>query len=135
MTRETSTETFRQITEEGLLTKLRQQVYEIIVKHGPMTAHELVAKGQEIFNTTNPMDSWHQRLSEMERSSVIRTNGKRPCKITGRLVYEWESTNNLPIKTESKKKAKRPKKLDQHILFHHGLTVREYRRKTGGKTR
>jgi len=94
MTRETSIEVFRQIKDEGLLSDLRQQVYEVVFNFGPLTNSEAAKFMRCQKNLTSG------RMTELRDLGVIRETGKRLCKITGRKVLGWEITGELPIKRE-----------------------------------
>ncbi len=94
--RDTSLATYRAIQQQGLLSRMRWVVYNTLFSHGPLTSreldHRLSAGGK-----SEDRPSYHKRLSELERLGVIRTVGKRPCGITGRTVYAWDVTSQLPV--------------------------------------
>jgi predicted transcriptional regulator len=94
--RQTSVDVYRQIRDEGLLSKQRWRVFEVLHTHGPMTATEAwkVLGGSRV--TVSP------RFKELEVRGVIRVNRIRPCTVTGRSVIEWAITGELP--TEPKKR-------------------------------
>ena len=99
MVRDTSIEVYQQIRDEGLLSKVRFSVYSCVFKFGPITQGEVKKKLNMDSNTATP------RFAELKTQGVITEVGKRPCKITGRTVYEWDVTNKLP-KPLPKKKTK-----------------------------
>lgn len=102
MTRETSIETYNQIKNEGLLSKLRFEVYEALFLNGPMTCRELMIyvqnkKGESFIVAGG---SYSTRLSEMYRMGVVTETRMRPCKESGRNAIEWMITSKLPGKME-----------------------------------
>lgn len=108
-TRHTSSDVYHQIKEEGLLSKMRFQVYEALQKmSGPATA-------REIFATMNVDKMEPTRLTELRNWGVIKESGTRECKITGRIVIQWEITGNLP--TEPVKKKGRPKGFKNAVKY------------------
>lgn len=102
MIRQTSIEIYRQIESEGLLNKLRWETYKALFHYGPATQHELC----RIMKSEAQDRSIMPRFAELEKMGVIYITQERPCKITGRIVYEYDVTNNLPIKIKKQKKFK-----------------------------
>lgn len=100
MTRETSAAVYKQIEEEGLLSRLRFEVYSAIFKHGPITQGECWKDhfSHQQRHTVAP------RFAELEARGVIKTVGQRPCGVTGRMTLAWDVTTNLP---------KEPKKIEK----------------------
>ena len=91
--RSTSAEAYHAIIEEGLLSKLRAQVYKTLYHNGPMTANELV----KILNHNNKNHGvYASRLSELRRLGVVQELGTQMCSITHRNVILWDVTANLP---------------------------------------
>lgn len=106
MKRETSIETYNKIKEEGLLSKLRFDVYEFLFNHGPMTCRELMMamqtkRGRHFVVAGSSLST---RFSELERMGVVKETQVRPCKETGRSAIEWDVTSKIPIKLEKEKK-------------------------------
>lgn len=96
MIRDTSIQTYREITENGLLSKRRFDVYDVLFHHGPLTqteVHAIVAK-----NTKISIRSITPRFSELERMGVIREVDRKICSVTGRQCIRWDVTSKLPIK-------------------------------------
>jgi hypothetical protein len=111
--RQTSIDTYYQIRDEGLLSRMRFRVYGHLFHNGPMTSreldHSMAAEGET-------RTSYHKRLSELERLKVVQTLGTRKCKITGRTSLLWDVTDQLPC--NFKKRVKRP----TAEQFHAGVT-------------
>lgn len=93
MIRETSIETFLQIKREGLLSKRRQEVYECLYNHGPLTANE-------VFTRLNLPTNQSGRFTELEKLGVIKEQSVRVCRVTGRRATAWITTNGLPKEPE-----------------------------------
>lgn len=93
-TRQTSINCFNQIKAQGLLSKRRLEVYEKLLTLAPCTASEL----QKSMDYINGGRDCMKRLSELRDCEVIYEKRVRKCKITGRLVIEWDLTDKLPIK-------------------------------------
>lgn len=105
MIRQTSIETFRKIEAEGLLSKLRFEVYSVVVINGPMTEGEC---WRFHFQGRRQRCSITPRFSELEARGVIRVVGERSCKFTGNNAQVWESTDNLPTEPPKITKIKCP---------------------------
>jgi len=126
MIQSTSLEAYYRIKEDGLLSRLRFEVYEAIVKIGrPITQGEI----QEYFfpSIKGAGGSVGGRFSELERRGVIKSIGTRQCEITGNNKLIYIPTNELPVnppKFKSKKqvsqealtKAEDIKKNAYHIM-------------------
>ena len=96
--RHTSVEAYRQIQEEGLLSQLQWEVYDALYKSGPLTQGELWS---DFFHDTQ-RHNIAPRCAELEKLGVIRTVGKRPCRVTGRVCLIWDVTDGLPTQPERK---------------------------------
>jgi uncharacterized protein YwgA len=97
MTRETSIEAYHQIKDEGILSKLRWQIYEYVFKNGPVSIRDAARhfKGQY-------SNSLSTRFSELRDMGVFKEVGKKIDEQTGRSVLIWDVTKKLPIKLEKK---------------------------------
>jgi len=103
-----SLDAYHQIKAEGLLSKRRLQVYEIIAKHGPINPNQIYQNYLHFL----PQHSVTPRLIELVRQGVIREEFSKPCPLTGHMSGFFVSTNNLPKKLEVKKRRTR-KDLEQ----------------------
>lgn len=104
MIRETSREAYRQIKNEGLLSRVKFEVYKVVCKFGPLTAaevHKILSRG-----VSDSGGTYTSRLSELRDIGVIRELPKVPCPLTGRMAYQWEDTGKLPVKWEKPKTEK-----------------------------
>lgn len=91
--RRTSLEAFQRIRENGLLSKTRWTVYELLYREGPLTGHEVDAR---LANGSNRNPCYHQRLSELRDRAVVMEIGERKCSITGHRAIIWDVTEFLP---------------------------------------
>ena len=99
--RQTSAVAYQQIKDEGLLSKLQEQVYRTLYRNGPLTATEVflsmgIAKHGQ--GAVTP------RFAELKRAGVIQEVGVRTCSVTGRNVIEWDVTDQLPRKVSRKER-------------------------------
>lgn len=98
--RRTSLEAFDKIREDGLLSKTRLAVYDLLYFEGPLTGHEVDAR---LSNGSNRNPCYHQRLSELRDRGVAMEVGERQCSITGHKAIIWDVTEFLPQKPEKLK--------------------------------
>ena len=105
--RQTSIECYRQIIAEGLLSKRRLQVYEILLENGCLTGTEISILFKQKHFTTNHSEGIRNRISELFERGVVYEKGIVECKSTGRKVTLWDLTDNLPIKIKSSNKTKK----------------------------
>lgn len=104
--RQTSIDAYHQIKEDGLLSRRKWQVYDVIYNHGPITAGEVWSKFFKKLNISQ--NSTNPRVSELEELGVIRDVGIRECTITGKRCSTWVATKNLPVKLTKEEKIKCP---------------------------
>lgn len=107
--RQTSIDCYHQIKAEGLLSKRRMEVYEILFQDGPLTANEIVRISKIKYPNTNA-SSFNARLSELKRFGVIQEIGEKEDSISGKNCYIWDLTDRLPEDTEPLVNTKKDKK-------------------------
>lgn len=113
-TRQTSIEVYRQIEAEGLLSRMRLEVYSALFRIGPATAaeiaRELLKGGASPHGGRGGPGNVGARLVELCELGVAQEVGERVCQVTGRNVLLWDVTNNLPSgRVEKKDTVSRPK--------------------------
>lgn len=91
--RRTSLQALAKIREEGLLSKLRFEVYECLFKHGPLTAGEAWSR----YFPHRQRSSISARMSELEARGVVYQESERPCALTKNNAIAWDVTTNLPV--------------------------------------
>lgn len=100
MIRQTSIDCYNQIRAEGLLSKRRWEVYDIVFKRGPMTSNETFD-----YSSLKGVDGYRHnanaRMTELRDSGVVQEIGTTICSKTGRTVILWDVTDKLPTKAES----------------------------------
>lgn len=99
--RSTSIRAYREIRDNGLLSKRRFEVYDHLFHHGPSTARETSKILSKRFGTSE--DSYNSRFIELERQGVIKPVGEVENPHSGMKVTQWDVTANLPTKFESTK--------------------------------
>lgn len=95
MIRETSIEVYNKIKDDGLLSRRRFEVYEILFKHGPLTGNEIVRVARRKYPDAN-QTGFNARLSELKRMEVIVEVGEKPDDVSGYRCYLWDVTNKIP---------------------------------------
>lgn len=93
--RQTSINCYNQIKAQGLLSKLRLRTLNAMLYSAPCTAGEL-----QIYIDKNEIKVKHawKLLSQLRDLGVVYEKDERKCNVTGRVVIEWDLTDNLPIK-------------------------------------
>jgi hypothetical protein len=103
--RETSLSAYGVIKSNGLLSERRFEVYDVLVRKGPMTANEVfVVLNEESKGSINAASNSAARFSELRDLGVIKECGVRTCKITGMNVIEWEAIDAIPKKFTAKER-------------------------------
>lgn len=103
MIRRTSIEIYRRIKEEGLLSQLRFEVYDVLYRYGPLTAGE----AWSWYFSRRQRSSISARMSELEERGVVYQHEERVCGLTGNKAIAWATTDRLPV-DPPKKEAKKP---------------------------
>ena len=93
MIRQTSIQAYKEIVESGRHSQMQQAVYHTLYHYGPLTRTALDDMLKSV-GTVNP--SFHKRLSELEKMGVVWRPGKVKCPKTGKRVYLWDVTSNMP---------------------------------------
>lgn len=97
MGRDTSAATYHRIEAEGLLSKMRWVVYDLLYRHGPATSSELFEHYKREYAPAFRYNmNLHSRLNELRDRGVVREVDKRECKASGNYVIEWDVTAALP---------------------------------------
>ena len=98
MQRYTSKEVYKQIKDNGLLSKRRLEVYDIIFEHGSMTGAEVSNIHKIQFGTigSTVSETIRNRITELRDMGVVRELGTTECPITSNTVILWDVTSNLP---------------------------------------
>ena len=107
--RQTSIDCYRQIKSEGLLSKRRLQVYEILLHNGCLTGTEVSILFKQKHFSSNHSEGIRNRISELFDRGVVYEKEIVECKSTGRKVIQWDLTDKLPIKIKSSNKTKKHK--------------------------
>ena len=94
--RQTSIDCYNQIKAEGLLSKRRLQVYEILLENGSLTGTEVAILFKQKFQSSNHSEGIRNRLTELLDRGVVYEKGIVTCKTTNRKVSLWDLTDNLP---------------------------------------
>ena len=105
--RQTSIDCYKQIKSEGLLSKRRLQVYEILLENGCLTGTEISILFKQKHFSSNHSEGIRNRVSELFERGVVYEKAIVECKSTGRKVTLWDLTDNLPIKIKSSNKTKK----------------------------
>lgn len=91
--RQTSIDCYNQIKADGLLSKLRLRTLYAMIHSAPCTAGELQDYIDK--NKIQVKHAW-KLLSQLRDLGVVYEKMERNCKITGRVVIEWDITDKLP---------------------------------------
>ena len=83
---------YREIEANGLLSRMRFRVYDLLFRDGPLTQREV--------DVRLGTDSGHKRVSELVERRVVRAVGERSCSVSGQLAVEWDVTDGLPVEPQ-----------------------------------
>jgi hypothetical protein len=110
--RETSIEVYRQIKEEGLLSKKRWEVYQVLFEIGPATGAEVNRELRKRKWISSVSEVVRNRITELYNMELVKETRKVICPVTGRNVIQWDVTSKHPVK----KKKKRIVKVDADLF-------------------
>lgn len=106
MIRETSTEAYHKIKEDGLLSKRRFEVYDYVFNNGPCTSKKAY-KNLCAYKITNP-SSYIGRFTELRNSGGLKEVGHEIDADSGMRCILWDVTKNIPVKADKKLETKCP---------------------------
>lgn len=99
MIRQTSVDAYHAIRDEGLISKRKFEVYEILFHHGPLTAHEIVYMARSKYPLAN-QTGFNARLSELKTLGLAIEVGEKINPVSGKLNYLWDVTDKRPVNFE-----------------------------------
>lgn len=112
MIRKTSIEVYHRIKSEGLLSKKRMEIYDILYLYGDQTSAEVnekLIRGKQI----NGLSQSRARFTELREMGAIEELGTKTCSVTGNTAILWSTTNTIPNKIKKEtRKTKKAKVLD-----------------------
>lgn len=107
MARITSIETYKAVLASGIINKRREEVYKALYENPHSTGNEIY----QILNVNkskSPLSQSRARFTELRDMGLIEETGKRPCKVTGRVVICYRTTDftgrELPKEKSRKEK-------------------------------
>lgn len=101
--RQTSIDCYNQIKAQGLLSKKRMEVYEVLFRYGNQTGSQIALNHRELFgNASTISETIRNRVTELLYLGVVEEVAVIQCPITKtkRNVIQWGLTDNLPKKYE-----------------------------------
>lgn len=108
MTRRTSAIAYNTIKENGILSKRRWQVYDVLFNNGPLTANQMInlfTQQYKHYHLTNT-GSLATRLSEMRHMGAVYEVDEIDCPISSHKVILWDVTDAIPTKLKRPKSIK-----------------------------
>jgi DNA-binding transcriptional regulator YhcF (GntR family) len=103
MTQRTSIETYYEIKNSGLLSEKRWKVYDIFYQmNRPLTGAEVSQIYKANYPSSQHSETIRNRITELKEMGLLAEFEIVDCTFTGRRVYTFVTTNNLPEKLEKK---------------------------------
>lgn len=114
--RETSLKAYREAVESGLLSKQRDKVFFWMCQFTPCTVNELI---QHVGELHKPLfrtpDKINRYPSILKRMNLVKDEGKRNCKVTGKECVVWDLTHKKIQKEVKLKKIETMSSLRRRI--------------------
>jgi hypothetical protein len=98
--RQTSIDIYKELKRRGILSEIDKEFCECLIQNGPMTA-------KEIFRTLGCDTNRSGTLTRLREARAVYEVRKRPCRVTGNTVIEWDLVSTLPENNMSEKKTLR----------------------------
>lgn len=103
MTQRTSIETYTEIKNSGLLSEKRWRVYDIFYQNNrPLTGAEVSQIYKSNYPSSQHSETIRNRITELKEMGLLAEFEVVDCTFTGRKVFSFITTNNLPDKLEKK---------------------------------
>ncbi len=112
--RNTSLAVFEKIRDNGLLSKRRLEVYDVVFNNGPLTSAEAVQIMFRKKTTPDIIPQSRARFTELRDMGCLSELGTKKCTVTGNESILWDVTCDLPryLPKVLSKKEKKKKLLD-----------------------
>ena len=117
MVRDTSKEIYNKIVSNGLLSKKRLQIYDIIYNLGSMTGSQVAQIYKENYNASQHSESIRNRITELTQQGVVKEVKTGDCPITGKKVLWFDVTSKLPVKIQRQATKKEKKDEVLKLIF------------------
>ena len=117
MVRDTSKEIYNKIVSNGLLSKKRLQIYDIIYNLGSMTGSQVAQIYKENYNASQHSESIRNRITELTQQGVVKEVKTGDCAITGKKVLWFDVTSKLPVKIQRQATKKEKKDEVLKLIF------------------
>lgn len=101
MARKTSIETYHEIQESGLLSRMRWVVYSALFRHGPCVSSDLarhIVRDGDMSGTPGQRENVCARLNELREMGVVEEVGEQVSEATGKNSILWDVNDQLPKK-------------------------------------
>jgi len=103
MTQRTSIETYTEIKNSGLLSEKRWRVYDIFYQNNrPLTGAEVSQIYKSNYPSSQHSETIRNRITELKEMGLLAEFEVVDCTFTGRKVFSFITTNNLPDKLQKK---------------------------------
>lgn len=94
-----SNEVYKSILDCGYISIRQKQVFKLVAKFGPITAHEAVETARKNGFKGN-QTGINARFSELERLNVIEKSGYKINPKSGKKNTLWKTSNKKPVPQE-----------------------------------
>jgi len=111
MVRDTSIKIYNEIKNNGLLSKRRFQVYEVLFDYGPLTGAQVARIVIKKYGSWGYSETIRNRLTELRDWGCVSELDTVVCPISGNSVNLWDVTLKLP-----KKPPQKVSKLEKAVL-------------------
>jgi Fe2+ or Zn2+ uptake regulation protein len=105
MAQRTSIETYTEIKNSGLLSEKRWRVYDIFYQmNRPLTGAEVSQIYKSNYPSSQHSETIRNRITELKDMGLLAEFEVVDCTFTGRKVFSFITTNNLPKNWRKKKR-------------------------------
>ena len=91
--RDTSIKAYKEIVEEGLVSRMEAIVLSTITRSPGLTDREA---SRRYWGDDRDIREWGSRRNRLYKRGFITSAGKRKCTITGCSAYTWVAKDDLP---------------------------------------
>jgi len=111
MIRDTSAESYRQVIESRYLSERLKNTFDIVFRYGPLTSRQANTYYTITHGKESNLNQFRSYLSQLQGMGVITTGAKVKCPDTGKTVYQFDVTGNLPVKLKKVSKADKKREM------------------------
>ena len=98
--RENSIKAYNEIKENGMLSQILWDIYDVFWHHGPLTSRQANEIYCRTLKKANNLNQFRSKVTILKDRKVLKETEDVKCEVTGMTVAVYDVTSGLPEKPE-----------------------------------